>query len=514
SIEGDLEETGMVSFYYNTSILQDSYEELIYSTFKEHFGIEQLRLINVVISQKEQLLNSVVKLILKVLPDGQLYFSISSHKSNGLEVIHMEGFIELDLVTNLESNSEKSIIQTQLNILNTQSEVINSDISNNSNSIDIKDERIAIIGMSGRYPKSKDLEVYWNNISKGVDCVEEVSKSRWDTTHYYKEGGEKTGELYCKWLGELDEIDKFDPLFFNMSPIEAELMDPQHRIFLEECWKSIEDAGYNTSQFDGMKCGTYVGIMGNEYADHIKKAGITQNLAQLMTGNSSSIFSSRLAYLLNLKGPAMAIDTACSSSLVAIHLACQALLSNEINMAVAGGVTLYLGVEPYEAMCAAGMLSKEGKCKTFDNSADGFVPGEGAGVVILKRLKDAIQDGDNIKGVILGSGINQDGKTNGITAPSVNSQISLLEDIYRKYGINPETISYVEAHGTGTKLGDPIEVEALIKAFGKFTKKESYCGIGSVKSNLGHTSAAAGVAGLEKILLQFKHRQIVPSLHY
>ncbi|MCW3465912.1 SDR family NAD(P)-dependent oxidoreductase [Chitinophaga nivalis] len=375
-------------------------------------------------------------------------------------------------------------------------------------------EKIAIVGMSGRYPKAGNLRVYWDNIATGTDCVTTIAKDRWDVERYYKADGEKTGDVYSKWLGAVDDIDKFDPLFFNIPPAEAEMMDPQHRIFLEECWKALEDAGYRRSQLDGMKCGTYVGIMGSEYGNLMLKSGIALNQAQSMTGTAHSIFAARMSYLLNLKGPAIAIDTACSSSLVAIHLACQALLQKETDMALAGGVSLYLGVESYQQMCAAGMLSKEGKCKTFDNSADGFVPGEGAGVVVLKRLSDAIRDGDDIKGVILGSGINQDGKTNGITAPSVSAQTALLKDIYTRYAINPETISYVETHGTGTKLGDPVEVEALTNAFNAFTDKSSYCGIGSVKSNLGHTSAAAGVAGLEKILLQFKHKKLAPSIHY
>ncbi|SFD21736.1 Acyl transferase domain-containing protein [Chitinophaga sp. CF118] len=377
-----------------------------------------------------------------------------------------------------------------------------------------QDNRVAIIGMSGRYPKAENLAVYWDNISKGMDCVTEVSADRWNTAAHYVAGGELTGEIYSKWLGEMADIDKFDPLFFNISPAEAEMMDPQQRVFLEECWKGLEDAGYNKVLLDGMKCGTYVGIMSNEYAYLVKQSGIDCNAAQLMTGNANSIFAARMAYLLNLKGPAIAIDTACSSSLVATHLACQALLNGEIDMAVAGGVTLYLSVAPYEQMCAAGMLSRDGKCKAFDNSADGFVPGEGVGILILKRLQDAIRDGDDIRGVILGSGINQDGKTNGITAPSVNSQINLLTDIYKKFAIDPATISYVEAHGTGTKLGDPIEAEALMTVFTAFTDKKRYCGIGSVKSNLGHTSAAAGVAGIEKILLQFKAGKLAPTIHF
>ncbi|MEM6602397.1 MAG: beta-ketoacyl synthase N-terminal-like domain-containing protein, partial [Verrucomicrobiota bacterium] len=222
----------------------------------------------------------------------------------------------------------------------------------------------------------------------------------------------------------------------------------------------------------------------------------------------------RLAYLLDLKGPSIAIDTACSSSLVATHLACQALESGEVDMAVSGGVSLYLTKEGYEQMCSAGMLSEAGKCKAFDASADGFVPGEGAGVLVLKRLEDAEESGDRIYGVIRGSGINQDGKTNGITAPSMRSQAALLRDIYDRYQIDPSRISYVEAHGTGTVLGDPIEVKALQQVYGGGTKKGHRCGLGSVKSNIGHTSAAAGVAGITKVLLQLEHRKLAPTLHY
>ena len=375
------------------------------------------------------------------------------------------------------------------------------------------DDPIAIIGLSGRYPRAEHLDELWERLTKGENCIDEVPAGRWDTNLHYHPDENHPHRVYAKWLGSLSGIDLFDPTFFGISPAEAELMDPQHRIFLEECWKALEDAGYAQEQLNGLKCGTYVGLMSNEYALAIEKAGIRQ-YAQAMTGNAGSIFAARLAYLLNLKGPAISIDTACSSSLVAIHLACQALRNQEVDLAVAGGASLYLGLEPYRQMCAAGMLSKDGKCKTFDNRADGFVPGEGAGVVVLKRLREALRDGDPVKGVILGSGINQDGKTNGITAPSVHSQVHLLKEIYTKFGIDPETITYVEAHGTGTKLGDPIEAEALTKAFRAFTDKKAYCGLGSVKTNIGHTSAAAGVAGLTKVLLQFRHGQLAPSIHF
>ncbi|TCN57662.1 SDR family NAD(P)-dependent oxidoreductase [Flavobacterium circumlabens] len=440
-------------------------------------------------------------------------------------VASLSAYIELQYKEVLEKKLIKNNVSDQKSAVENVQELQNyitesikitepvSDLIAPLDNLSIEDDEIAIIGMSGRYPKSKNLDEFWRNISQGINCVDEVSKNRWDLNEHYKEGGEKTGELYCKWMGELSDVDKFDPLFFNISPTEAILMDPQHRIFLEECWKSFEDAGYQQDDLNGIKCGTYAGIMINEYTHRIKESGIDKNQAQMMTGNSNSIFAARVAYLLNLKGPAIAVDTACSSSLVSIHLACQALRTKEVDMAIAGGVSLYLSVETYKQMCAAGMLSPTGKCKSFDNGADGFVPGEGVGVVVLKRLKDAIRDNDDIKGVIIGSGINQDGKTNGITAPNANAQLSLMKETYERYNIKPETISYVETHGTGTKLGDPIEIEALKKVF-EVVNTKNYCGIGSVKSNIGHTSAAAGIASLAKVVLQLKHEKIAPTINF
>jgi polyketide synthase PksN len=372
-------------------------------------------------------------------------------------------------------------------------------------------ESIAIVGMSGRYPGARDLSQYWQNLAQAKNSIREIPGSRWDVNRYYDPRPAQRGKIYCKWLGLLEDIEYFDPLFFNISPTEAEVMDPQHRLFLQEGFKAFEDAGYSSQSLNEKKCGVYLGIMGNEYSMIVSGS---QAEAANLTGNSFAIAAARIPYYLNLKGPAIPIDTACSSSLVATHLAGQALLNHEIDMALVGGVTLYLTPASYIGMCAAGMLSPDGQCKTFDNSADGFVPGEGVGTLVLKRLKDARADGDTIYGVIIASGINQDGKTNGITAPSVNSQIQLEREIYAKYNINPGSIRYVEMHGTGTKLGDPIELEALSTVFKERSAKKNYCAIGSVKSNIGHTSAAASVAGIQKVLLCMKHKRLVPTLNF
>ncbi|WP_217563191.1 beta-ketoacyl synthase N-terminal-like domain-containing protein, partial [Paenibacillus sp. GbtcB18] len=370
---------------------------------------------------------------------------------------------------------------------------------------------IAIIGMSGKFPMSESLADYWNNIAEGRNCVSEIPESRWSIDQYYDPDPKVPGKTTSKWMGCLDNIDKFDAMFFNISPAEAELMDPQQRLFLESCWSCFEDAGINISKLSGTRCGVFAGCSAGDYGSLIGESG---NDAFRLIGNAPSILSARISYLLNLKGPSMSIDTACSSSLVAIAEACNSLVLKTSDMALAGGVSIMTGPAIHIMTSKAGMLSKDGRCYTFDNRANGFVPGEGVGVVLLKRLSDAIKDGDRIYGVIRGWGVNQDGKTNGITAPSAISQLNLEKEVYEKFQINPESISMIEAHGTGTKLGDPIEVEALKESFQLFTDKKHYCALGSVKSNIGHLQAAAGVAGVIKVLLAMKHRKLPPTINY
>ena len=373
-----------------------------------------------------------------------------------------------------------------------------------------RQDKIAIVGMSGRYAQANNLQQYWDNLAAGRNSIVEVPRSRWNVDRYYDPVPGKRNKTYSKWLGAMEGVENFDPLFFRISPDDAANMDPQHRLFLQESYRAFEDAGYPNSALSNKKCGVYLGITSNEYSlVHHRNKVTSANI----TSNNTAIAAARIAYYLNLKGPAISVDTACSSSLVAIHLACQGLLSHETDMALAGGVSLWLSQESYLAMSEAGMLSPQGQCKTFDDSADGIVVGDGVGAVVLKRLRDAEADRDVIHGVILGSGINQDGRTNGITAPSVNSQIELLREVYSRHGVDPRTVSYVETHGTGTRLGDPIELEALATAFREKTTKRNYCALASVKSNIGHTAAAAGVASVQKVLLSMRHRTLAPTLH-
>lgn len=372
------------------------------------------------------------------------------------------------------------------------------------------EEKIAVIGMSGRYPQARNLAEFWQNLAAARNAITEISSSRWDVDAYYDADPDAEGKMYSKWMGMLDDADMFDPRFFRITPQEALYMDPEQRLFLQESYRALEDAGYAGSDADGLNCGVFLGMESSEYSWQFES---TPRVSETVTGNHSAIAAARLAYFLNLKGPALAVDTACSSSLVATHLACQALRSGETDLALAGGVRLWLSPVKHIGMCKARMLSPSGQCRTFDDGADGIVMGEGVGAVVLKRLSDAQRDGDHIYGVILASGINQDGKTNGITAPSVKSQIALESRLYREHAIHPESISYIEAHGTGTRLGDPIELQALATVFAEQTQLKQFCALGSVKTNIGHTAPASGVASLHKVLLCLKHRHLVPTLN-
>jgi thioester reductase-like protein len=372
---------------------------------------------------------------------------------------------------------------------------------------------IAVIGMSGRFPGARDYRELWANLAAGRDAVTEVPPERWNVADHYQPWPPVLGKTYSKWGGYLSDVDRFDPLFFNIVPAEADFMDPQQRIFLQESWKALEDAGLDASRLARARCGVFVGATTSDYATLIRERGLFGS-NHVFTGNSLAILPARVSYYLNLKGPCFAVDTACSSSLVALHQACQSLASGECDLALAGGVSVFVTPEYHLLASSLGMLSPGGRCKSFDDSGDGFVIGEGAGVVVLKPLARALADGDFIHGVIKGIAVNQDGRTNGITAPSSLSQTELEVDVYERFGIRPETLGYIETHGTGTKLGDPIEIEALTAAFRRYTDQRRFCAIGSIKSNIGHPSHAAGVASLIKVLLALRARRLPPSLHF
>lgn len=375
-------------------------------------------------------------------------------------------------------------------------------------------EDIAVIGIAGRFPKAENVGEFWNNLKKGIDCISEIPPDRWNMDGFYHPEKGVPGKSYCKYGGFISDADKFDSLFFNLSPKQAELMDPRQRLFLQETWRVIEDAGYSRKSVENKKLGVFLGSEGEtEYlADKFDEP--EEYSSHLFLGNSNSIMSARLSYFMDLKGPCVTIDTACSSSLVAVHTACESIRTGNCDMAIAGGAQIMISPRSYILLSKMGMLSPDGKCKTFDNSANGFVPGEAVAAVLLKPLSAAIKDKDYIYCVIKGSATNQDGKSNGITAPNVLAQEQLESEVYNKSGISPETITYIEAHGTGTKLGDPVEVEGLTKAFSRFTSNKQYCSIGSVKSNIGHAGAAAGISALIKVALALKNKQVPPSINF
>ncbi|HEX8619469.1 MAG TPA: SDR family NAD(P)-dependent oxidoreductase, partial [Thermoanaerobaculia bacterium] len=381
---------------------------------------------------------------------------------------------------------------------------------------------IAIIGLSGRYPEALDLEEYWTNLREGRDCIIEVPAERWDWKQYFSEDRTRRGHHYSKWGGFISGVDEFDPLFFNISPAEAELIDPQERLFLQHAWKAIEDAGYTRAALQiphGEELpgavGVYAGVMWTEY--QLFGADASARGKRLGVAGTAAGVANRVSYALNLHGPSVTLDTMCSSSLTAIHFACQDLKLGRTSMAIAGGVNVSIHPNKYLVLSAGQFISSDGHCQSFGEGGDGYIPGEGVGVVVLKRLSEAQRDGDHIYGIIRGSALNHGGKTNGYTVPNPQAQSSAIGRVMAESRTDPRHVSYVEAHGTGTRLGDPIEVAALTRALQgsapDATQHNGYCLIGSAKSNIGHAESAAGIAGLTKVLLQMQHQQIVPSLH-
>ncbi len=384
-------------------------------------------------------------------------------------------------------------------------------------------DSIAIIGVAGVYPGAKDLDEFWENIKTGRDCVTEIPKTRWDFEDYFDEDRTKRNKSHAKWGGFIDDVEMFDPLFFNISPKEAATMDPQQRQFLQVVWKTIEDSGYTPENLvkPGLprNIGVYVGVISGAY-EHLALNNWGDD-DWFMAESTFSFVANRISYFLDFTGPSIAVDTACSASLTALHLACDSIKTGQASMAIAGGVHLILHPSRYIKLSNGMFLSPTGKCQSFGEEANGMIPGEGVGAVLLKPLHRALDDGDHIYATIKGTSINHGGKSNGFTVPDPNRQGELILEGIKKAEIDARTISYVEAHGTGTFLGDPIEISGLSKAFSTTnndhsspdTNTKQYCAIGSVKSNIGHLEGAAGIAGLTKILLQMKYEQLAPSLH-
>ncbi|MBX7432664.1 SDR family NAD(P)-dependent oxidoreductase [Mycobacterium sp. Y57] len=376
------------------------------------------------------------------------------------------------------------------------------------------EEPVAIIGMGCRLPGATDPEAFWELLAGGADMIREIPDDRFDINEYYDPDPDTPGKIYSRYGGFLDRIDEFDPEFFGISPREAGWIDPQQRLVLETVWEGLERAGYAPAGLRGSRSGVFIGVGANEYS-HLLATGSAESIeAQFITGNALNVIAGRVAFTLGLEGPAVAVDTACSSSLVAIHQACQALHSGDCDLALAGGVNVLLSPATTIATSRARMLAPDGRCKTFDAAADGYVRSEGCGVLVLKRLSDAIRDGDPVKAVIRGSAVNQDGASGGLTVPNGGAQQRVIAAALARAGVGGRDVDYLEAHGTGTSLGDPIEVQAAGAVFGVDRPPDSPLLIGSVKTNVGHLEAASGVAGVVKVVLSLDHETLPRHLHF
>jgi phthiocerol/phenolphthiocerol synthesis type-I polyketide synthase B len=372
-------------------------------------------------------------------------------------------------------------------------------------------EPVAVVGIGCRFPGDvTGPDSFWELLVDGRNAISGIPADRWDAEAFYAPDPLTPGHMTTKWGGFVPDIAGFDAEFFGITPREAASMDPQQRMLLEVAWEALEHAGIPTDSLGGTRTGVMMGVYFNEYQSMLASSPDEVD-AYTGTGNSHSITAGRISYMLGLRGPAVAVDTACSSSLAAIHLACQSLRVRESDLALAGGVSVTLRPETQIAISAWGLLSPHGRCATFDAAADGFVRGEGAGVVVLKRLTDAVRDGDQVLAVVRGSAVNQDGRSNGITAPNTAAQCDVIADALRSADVAPESVHYVESHGTGTALGDPIEFEALAATYGR---GEGSCALGAVKTNIGHLEAASGVAGFIKAVLAVQRGQIPPNLHF
>lgn len=374
-------------------------------------------------------------------------------------------------------------------------------------------EPIAIVGMACRFPQADGLEAYWRLLSEGIDAIGEVPAERWDLERFFDSNPNAPGKITTRYGGFIDSVDGFDASFFGISPREAERLDPQQRLLLEVAWHALEDAGQAPSGLRGTRAGVFVGITQIDYGV-MQLGGPAEDIqAYTGTGNGQAFAAGRLAYVLGVHGPTFSVDTACSSSMVALHQACTALRNGECELALVAGVQLNLTPPMQVFLSKTQSFSPDGRCRTFDESANGFVLGEGVGVIVLRRQSDALARGDQIRALIRASGINHDGPASGLTVPSESAQEALLRAVHDKGRLAAADIDYVEAHGTATQMGDPIEVGALRAVFGERAPDQALL-LGSVKTNFGHLSAASGIAGLIKVTLMLEHGQVAPNLHF
>jgi acyl transferase domain-containing protein len=383
-----------------------------------------------------------------------------------------------------------------------------------------KSQAIAVIGIGCRFPGANDYEQFWLNLEQGVNSISEIPPQRWDVQKYYSPNPQERNKSISKWGGLIEASDQFDADFFGISPREAKMMDHQQRLMLELSWSCLEDAGYSPSQLSGSQVGVFIGAC--NYDSILLLNQDQENIeGHSGTGSWTCMIPNRISYFFDFRGSSVPVDTACSSSLVALHLAINALKEKECEMALVGGISVLNTARTYIQMSQLGMLSPTGQCQSFDSNADGYVRGEGAGIILLKPLAKAIEDKDHIYGVIKGSAVNHGGKSRTLTSPSIYAQAQVVRAAYTKANVAPNTVSYIEAHGTGTPLGDPIEINALKRGFRQLYQEyklpisaKHYCGVGTVKTNIGHLEGAAGIAGVIKVLLAMKQKKLPKILNF
>lgn len=375
-----------------------------------------------------------------------------------------------------------------------------------------KHEPIAVIGMGCRFPGAKNPEAYWQLLQSGGDAITEVPTQHWDVHKYYDANLNTPGKICTPYGGFVPNLQEFDAPFFRIAPREAISLDPQQRLLLEVSWEALENAGIAAEEVMGSQTGVFIGICGTDYWHQLLSRKYSEIDAYLTTGNTHSLASGRLSYHFGFTGASISVDTACSSSLVALHLAIQSLRNQECSMALVGGVNRLISPQASINLSKSSMLSADGRCKTFDDSANGFVRSEGCGVVFLKLISNAIANKDRILALLKGSAVNQDGRTSGLTAPSSLSQQAVINQALSNAQVNPSEVSYIETHGTGTSLGDLIEVEALSRIFSDGTIRQPLV-LGAAKTNIGHSEGASGIAGLIKVILALEHGEIPPNLH-
>ena len=376
---------------------------------------------------------------------------------------------------------------------------------------------IAIIGVAFRFPGANDCETFWKNLVERKSTITEVPPARWDWRSLWGDPMLEVNKTFSKWAGFIDDVDAFDHEFFGFLPKVVYNMDPQQRIMLELAWASLEDAGIPPSSLRGRRVGVFTGITHHDYKELLAQAKVPIEPYHY-TGTATVVVPNRISHVFGLRGPSLPVDTACSSSLNAIHLAIQAFESGECDLALAGGISLILNPARHISVSKMGTLSPTGSCKTLDDSADGYVRGEGAGIFVLKPLEKALVDKDLIYGVIKGSAVNHCGKTHTLSYPSAEAQADVIVAAHQRAGVPISSVNFIELHGTGTAKGDPIEFEGLCQAFARLAEgqniapEDAYCGLSSAKTNVGHLEAAAGMAGVAKVLLAFRYRQL-PGFH-